>query len=174
MKNLIFYMNILCFIYTQTFPYICKQEDRQKACSQEYKGVCGLFNQSIQCIKAPCGQTFGTICQACSEERIASVTDGICGVTNTNNNSIGYCSSQSRGLMCTQEYVGVCAWYDSSVNCVEKPCTKTMGNFCSACTDSKVEKVTNGECPKEMKELKQLSETNLRVNFIFLIILILF
>ena len=174
MKVIIF-VSILIFINSESYPYTCKQEERGAVCTQEFKGVCGLFNQSIQCIKAPCGRTFGTICQACSDESVATVTEGTCEDVKDNTTTVSYCSNDSRGKMCTQEYIGVCAWYDSSVKCSEPPCIKTMGNVCSACSDSKVEKVTNGECPKEMKELIKLpgSGSYVKSTIIYLLILIL-
>ena len=58
--------------------YTCKKSDRNKACTLEYLGVCGWFNENIRCLKYPCAITFGTICQACSDPSVQYVTKGEC------------------------------------------------------------------------------------------------
>lgn len=60
------------------FTYICKKSDRCKVCTQEFIGVCGWFNANVRCFKYPCANTYGTICQACSDPNVAYVTSGVC------------------------------------------------------------------------------------------------
>lgn len=82
MKNL-FKSLLLVFLINFTlsqvkYPYYCKDEDRDGMCTMEYLGVCGWFSKSVQCIKAPCGITSGTVCQACKNKNVEYVTYGEC------------------------------------------------------------------------------------------------
>jgi putative hemolysin len=55
--------------------------DKQKeavVCTMEYNPVCGYFYDSIQCIKAPCAQTFGNGCSACADEKVEYYKTGEC------------------------------------------------------------------------------------------------
>ena len=61
-----------------------------------------------------------------------------------NNNSIG-CKIAS----CADVYMPVCGWFNSNINCLKYPCASTYSNSCYACSDSKVDYWTNGECPKD-------------------------
>ncbi len=58
----------------------CTPEQKQaEICTMEYLPVCGWFDSAkIQCIKYPCAQTFGNICQACAAENVVSWTQGEC------------------------------------------------------------------------------------------------
>ena len=58
----------------------CTPEQKQaEICTMEYLPVCGWFDSTkIQCIKYPCAQNFGNICQACSSENVNSWTEGEC------------------------------------------------------------------------------------------------
>ena len=47
-------------------------------CTMEYMPVCGWFDESIQCIKYPCAQTYSNPCMACSEAKVAYWTSGEC------------------------------------------------------------------------------------------------
>lgn len=58
--------------------YKCKKSDRFKICTLQFIGVCGWYNRKIKCTKYPCGKTYGTICQACSDPKVAYVTKGVC------------------------------------------------------------------------------------------------
>ena len=54
-------------------------EPRPEACTREYIPVCGQVQ--VECITAPCDQvmqTFGNKCEACSNERTISYTEGAC------------------------------------------------------------------------------------------------
>lgn len=56
----------------------CDSENRPEACTKEYLPVCGHFNENIQCIKAPCAETYGNACVACSDEKVSYWTEGEC------------------------------------------------------------------------------------------------
>lgn len=61
--------------------HICTDQEKQaQVCTMEYAPVCGIYNEesNIQCIKAPCGETFGNGCQACADDRIDSYLEGEC------------------------------------------------------------------------------------------------
>ncbi len=47
-------------------------------CTMEYMPVCGWFDESIQCVKYPCAQTYSNPCAACSEAKVAYWTAGEC------------------------------------------------------------------------------------------------
>lgn len=51
---------------------------RFKNNNYSYKPTCGLFIPSIQCLKAPCGRSFGNECEACSDKNIESYFYGEC------------------------------------------------------------------------------------------------
>ncbi|MBN2459286.1 DUF333 domain-containing protein [Candidatus Woesearchaeota archaeon] len=57
-----------------------------------------------------------------------------------------YCT-EPRPEACTKEYMPVCGWFDSSIQCLAYPCAQTYGNKCTACADEKVVYWTEGECP---------------------------
>lgn len=47
------------------------EDPRPELCTAEYDPVFGYFNgELIQCIKAPCGNTYSNGCVACSDEKV--------------------------------------------------------------------------------------------------------
>lgn len=62
-----------------------------------------------------------------------------------------YCTAEQREgdepKICTLEYMPVCGWFNSSIQCFAYPCAQTYGNKCQACADPTVEYWTQGECP---------------------------
>jgi hypothetical protein len=59
----------------------CSNESRNVgACYQIYQPVCGYFSQKIQCIKAPCAQTFSNSCFACMDSKVDYWVSGECQV----------------------------------------------------------------------------------------------
>ena len=57
----------------------CSPEEREgEFCPAIYRPVCGYFNQSVQCIKEPCAQTFPNSCQACQNPSVESYSFGPC------------------------------------------------------------------------------------------------
>ena|SRR3989338_3074651 len=58
----------------------CLPEERNVgACDTVYAPVCGYFDPSkIQCIKAPCAQTYSNGCVACDDEKVLSWIEGEC------------------------------------------------------------------------------------------------
>ncbi|GEM_PF-6189611 len=59
----------------------CSAESREAdACILIYQPVCGYFNSSIQCIRAPCAGTYSNSCVACADEKVEYWTYGECEV----------------------------------------------------------------------------------------------
>lgn len=60
--------------------YSCSVESRNaEICTEEYAPVCGWSDpEKIQCIKYPCAQTYGNICNACKDSNVAYYTFGEC------------------------------------------------------------------------------------------------
>jgi putative hemolysin len=79
---------------------------------------------------APC--TAGT----CSED--CAPTDGKLKATDCQN---------PRTQACTKEYMPVCGWFNTSIQCIKYPCAANYGNKCTACADYKVAYWTDERCP---------------------------
>jgi len=72
-------INNLLDILSEENKNYCTQESRlAEACITLYKPVCGYFNQSIQCIKAPCANTYSNSCYACLDPKVSYWTEGEC------------------------------------------------------------------------------------------------
>jgi hypothetical protein len=56
----------------------CDEDNRPTICTMDFVPVCGYFEESIQCIKEPCGQTYSNGCMACSDEKVDYWIDGEC------------------------------------------------------------------------------------------------
>lgn len=57
----------------------CNESQRNVFCTREYIPVCGFFDsEQIQCVKEPCGQTYGNKCDACSDEKVLYWEEGEC------------------------------------------------------------------------------------------------
>lgn len=123
---------------------------RSSFCTKELRPVCGYFDPSkVQCVKAPCAQTFNNSCEACSNSNVMNWT-------------IGNCKTQVfpdpkplplpnicniRSQICPMIFSPVCGIYDpAKVQCKKAPCGKTYGNSCQACGDEKVQYWINGPC----------------------------
>ena len=126
-----------------------------------------MFDETIKCFRAPCGQTFSNGCAACRNPSVAYYVPGKCdslqsvqaqtseSVKGSTNATLSAATSDSaadnfcpkrRSIMCTMIYSPVCAFYDESVNCAQKPCVKNFGSGCSACADAKIIKHRAGVC----------------------------
>ncbi|MBU0758347.1 MAG: hypothetical protein KKF44_09835 [Nanoarchaeota archaeon] len=54
-------------------------DPRPEVCTEEYSPVCGQFDSTkVQCVKFPCGATYGNACLACADEKVVSWFDGVC------------------------------------------------------------------------------------------------
>lgn len=73
--------------------------------------------------------------------------------TSENANPEWIACPEQRPEMCTQIYLPVCGTIDTGVRCVTAPCpsqtTKTFGNACTACTDTRTLGYSAGECKTE-------------------------
>ncbi len=66
----------------------------------------------------------------------------------TNSKYPHMCDPKNRPQVCTEEYVGVCGWFGLNIQCIAYPCAMTHSTICKACSNTMVEKVTLGVCPK--------------------------
>lgn len=61
--------------------YYCDGESRNvEACIEIYEPVCGWFDESVNCVKYPCAETFGNSCFSCMNSDVAYYTKGECPV----------------------------------------------------------------------------------------------
>jgi hypothetical protein len=60
--------------------HVCTEAEKDvKACTKEYRAVCGWFDAAeIQCFAYPCAQDFPNPCMACADGKVASWTEGEC------------------------------------------------------------------------------------------------
>ena len=78
------------------------------------------------------------------------IFSSISSLTNLNNSKKYNCTVRSK--FCVDNIIDpVCAWYDSSVECKNKPCAKNESNDCFACYDHLVIFYTKGKCPSKIK-----------------------
>lgn len=57
----------------------CTTESRfAEACITLYDPVCGYFDETIQCIKAPCAGTYSNSCVACLDKKVSYWVSGEC------------------------------------------------------------------------------------------------
>jgi hypothetical protein len=60
----------------------CKSSDnidrKSEMCADNYEPACGWYNNSIQCFKYPCAQTFSNSCMACADKKVLFWTEGEC------------------------------------------------------------------------------------------------
>lgn len=57
----------------------CTPDSRNaEVCTLEYQPVCGYFNQTIQCIKFPCADTYSNGCEACRDRKVEYWVEGEC------------------------------------------------------------------------------------------------
>jgi hypothetical protein len=61
-----------------TTYYICRNEDRGALCDTQYIGVCAFFANTVTCDHAPCMNTYGNQCSACSDLKVDKVVQGVC------------------------------------------------------------------------------------------------
>lgn len=58
-----------------------------------------------------------------------------------------YCAPESRDIECDESQDVVCGWFTDQEATCEGPCVKIFVNTCQACSDSRVEYWTQGDCP---------------------------
>lgn len=154
--------------------YNCKDEDREKPCTKEYRGVCA---HKSDC-KSDCELTSATFCTACSNKEIAWVESGVCieprteaeasqyiknliatvadGVANDNkaenaNGDAGVSVSTFNAYRCKASDRGdMCDTLFDPV-CAYKKCSSgycpvEKSNKCFACIDSNIDYVVESEC----------------------------
>ena len=155
---LIFYLS---GVYSNVLLSICDPNNRPRACTKEYVGVCGWYGPHVKCLNYPCALNSATVCTACSNNDVERVTLGDCPFPESQvaikesliqNSAITYpkiCDPNNRPRVCTKEYVGVCGWFGPHVKCLNYPCALNSATVCTACSNNDVERVTIGDCPTE-------------------------
>ncbi|KAL4468131.1 hypothetical protein ABPG72_019135 [Tetrahymena utriculariae] len=73
-----FYITGECEQYPKEATFCHPDAHLSKACTREYFPVCGLFDQSIQCFRFPCGMNYSNKCSACINEHVAYLVPGDC------------------------------------------------------------------------------------------------
>jgi hypothetical protein len=58
--------------------YCASKQRKADACIALYAPVCGWFDDSIQCVKYPCAETYSNSCFACMDEKVEYYTEGEC------------------------------------------------------------------------------------------------
>jgi hypothetical protein len=57
----------------------CKPDQRgAQFCYELYAPVCGWYNQTVKCIKYPCGADYANNCFACSDVNVEYYSEGEC------------------------------------------------------------------------------------------------
>ncbi|CAD8172662.1 unnamed protein product [Paramecium pentaurelia] len=120
-------------------------------CPEFYKQTCGLFNNNIQCIKAPCGQVFSNECFACANANVDTYFFGDCNELpkeepNQPSESDYIKCSEPRPEMCTLLYSDTCAF--TEFPCYSDSCMKLTGSGCQACSDKSVVGYVQQACSK--------------------------
>lgn len=76
---------------------------------------------------------------------------------NANNTSKQFkkCEEHQRGINCLNEKMEpICGWLFLNGFCLNYPCVLNFENGCSACSDSSVEKISEGKCPEGIDKIK--------------------
>ncbi|CAD8100003.1 unnamed protein product [Paramecium sonneborni] len=121
-------------------------------CPEYYKQTCGLFNSNIQCIKAPCGQTFSNECFACGNANVDTYFFGDCNQMPQEQpqpqpSQSDYIKCQEpRPEMCTMIYTDTCAF--TEFPCYSDSCMSLTGSGCQACSNKNVVGYVQQSCSK--------------------------
>lgn len=125
---------------------ILTEERDPVVCTAEYKPVCSVKPQLVQCLVAPCPSGFyQTASNRCESDRKGWLfqSDGECGELEG--------QPYYEPVACTKEYNPVCGAVVSTQPCGDVPCPKrvyeTFGNRCMA-EAARAIAVTEGECGK--------------------------
>ncbi|KAL4471113.1 hypothetical protein ABPG72_006494 [Tetrahymena utriculariae] len=70
-KYVEFYAEGSCEAYPKIASFCHPSAYLNQACTQESYPVCGLFDSSVLCKKAPCGSNFSNKCVACTNEQVS-------------------------------------------------------------------------------------------------------
>lgn len=104
-----------------------------KACTREYRPVCGVVASIKPCDTVPCPaqiyQEFGNKCEA-EAAQATQITNGECG------DKAGQPARPPEFGACPAVYIPVCGKFNAGIVCVTTPCPghqyKTFGNHCEA------------------------------------------
>lgn len=83
----------------------------------------------MPCPNPPCTVTYDNNCFACADENVETFTDGKC----EDEDVLGTLCPSDRPVICTQEAIPVCGYFNENVNCLVPPCAATYSNQCIAC-----------------------------------------
>ena len=184
MNKLLLTLVLILSTSTVFTNYTCTKDDRDLDCSNvKSEKVCGLFNKTINCIKAPCGNDYTSQCLACKNVDVEAVvfrpcdaiststtTDGSTGEGSTNGSSPSniLCTDKDRNQTKEQcntiEKNVVCGYYDTTkIQCIDT-CDAKFSNSCSACIDSNVTSYSIGSCPIMMPSPTPIDDPNTSVS----------
>ncbi|EAR83794.1 kazal-type proteinase inhibitor 1 (macronuclear) [Tetrahymena thermophila SB210] len=73
-----FYAEGECESYNKKAIFCHPDDHLNVACTREFSPVCGLFDSSINCFAAPCGQNYSNKCTACINKEVTHFVKGSC------------------------------------------------------------------------------------------------
>ncbi|KAL4438801.1 hypothetical protein ABPG74_013474 [Tetrahymena malaccensis] len=77
-KSVEFYAEGSCESYHKSAYFCHPSAYLLQACTLENFPVCGLFDDSVSCKKAPCGQSYSNKCLACTNQQVSYFLPGNC------------------------------------------------------------------------------------------------
>lgn len=123
--------------------YVCTKKDLfdGKECPEKGNHPFYCAHLNLKCIYGQCTTYYSTLCDACHNHLVASVTPGLCPKEQKHFDNIeSYeCRPEDRDNKCTQAKFGVCG--------IKSQGMENYANTCTACLDKDVKVVYDKECP---------------------------
>lgn len=114
----------------------CKELKQERVCSQVYFPVCGKDNK-----------TYGNKCLL-ENASVKKECNGECPcIELVKNRCFPVCLKKPCYTLHSEADTFVCGWFNKNIECLKYPCAETYSNSSDACSDSKVDYWTTGECP---------------------------
>ncbi|EAR91446.1 kazal-type proteinase inhibitor 1 (macronuclear) [Tetrahymena thermophila SB210] len=74
----LFFAEGACNSYPENAVFCHPDAVNNKMCTKEYIPVCGIYEKTVNCIKAPCGETYPNKCHACISGKSSYFVPGNC------------------------------------------------------------------------------------------------